>query len=113
MGAAAFQQGADGPQRGRELTVELASDGGGAAVGVVQAEQDAQRRRLARAVRAEEAGDPAGQCPEADVAHGRRSAVVFGQVGYLDHARSLSPGAPARQRSKVDSSAQRSAKPDS
>ena len=48
--------------------------------------QDPHRRRFAGAVRAKEAEDLSPLHPEADVVHGRNSAVALGEMLHLDHS---------------------------
>src|SRR3954454_17690640 len=55
-----------------------------------QPEQNSQRGRLARAVRAEEACDRALADRERETVHGHGLAVALAKVDDLDHARTLS-----------------------
>ena len=85
-----------------ELTVQLggvaprvaAEDGRGAAVGAQQAEQDADRRRLARAVGSEEAVDLALADAEVESVEGDGGAERLAEAGHGDdigHARDATP----------------------
>jgi hypothetical protein len=67
------------------LAVVLAVDGDVAASRTVEPEDQAHRRRLARAVRAEEAGDDAGLDDEAQVVDRPLLAVVLREPAGLDH----------------------------
>ena len=58
-----------------------------------QAEDAAHRRRLARAVRAEESGDPARLDGHGEVVDGDAGAVLLGQAVDLDHAPSMDSAA--------------------
>ena len=63
-----------------------------------QAEDAAQRRRLARAVRPEEAGDPAGLDGDGEVVDGDAGAVGLRQSVELDHRPSMASVATTGQR---------------
>ena len=58
-----------------------------------QAEDAAHRRRLARAVRAEESGDPARLDGHGEVVDGDAGAVLLGQADDLDHPSSMASAA--------------------
>ena len=79
-----LQRGADDRHRLRDVVVAVAADGRGAAGRADQAEQHAQRGRLARAVGAEEAGDAAGLDGEGQAVDGGEVAEPLGQVAHLD-----------------------------
>src|SRR5262249_45072288 len=68
-----------------KLAELLAAHGDRAASGTVQAEYQPHRGRLARPVRAEEPGDPAGLDREGQLVHGQLGAVPFGDPPCLDH----------------------------
>jgi hypothetical protein len=72
-------------QRRGELAVALAVEGGGARGRRVEAEDQAHRRRLARAVRAEEAGHDTGSDREGQIIDRPLRSVVLGEAGDLDH----------------------------
>ena len=76
-----------GPALGLDRLVEdvEARDDGFALGGRHEAGEDAHRRRLAGAVRAEEAEDLAALDAEADVVDRRDAAVAFREVLDLDH----------------------------
>jgi hypothetical protein len=60
--------------------------------GAGQAEDAAHRRRLARAVGAEEAGDPAGLDGDRQAVDGDAAAIRLRQPDELDHAVSMASG---------------------
>ena len=76
-----------------ELGVLAAEDGGGPGGRGGQADHHAHGRRLAGAVGAQEAGDPARGGGEGDVVDGAQAAVRPGQVADFDHV----PKTPARR----------------
>src|ERR1035441_4503534 len=55
----------------------------------VEAHDHPHRRRLARAVRAEEARYDAGAYAEAELVHGKLGTVMLGQALGLDHGRAF------------------------
>ena len=69
-----------------------AADPGGAGRRAVQAEDEAQGGGLPGAVRAEEAGDPAGKHAEGEVVHGALAAVLLGEALYVDAGHGGQPG---------------------
>src|SRR5262249_33155532 len=71
-------------QRGAQAAVRAAADRRAARVGPVQAEDDAHRGGLARAVRADKAGDLTGADGEGEAVDGDRAAVPLAQLTYLD-----------------------------
>ena len=77
----------DMPQRVDDVAVCVTADAGAARGRGDQAEQSAQGRRLARAVRPEEPRDLPGRDREAQVVHGAHVAVVLGQPADLDDVR--------------------------
>jgi transcription elongation GreA/GreB family factor len=77
--AALLEDGADGARRLGALGVRRAADRRAAARRANQAEKDAQRRRLARAVGTEKARDRAGADLEREVVDGGRGRVALGQ----------------------------------
>ena len=79
-----LQRGPHGAERVGEVDVALAVDRRGAARGVDQPEQHAQRRGLAGAVGPEEAGDPAGLDVEAQVVDGDEGPEALAQPPDLD-----------------------------
>ncbi len=81
-----LEQRADLAQRGGGVGVAVAVDGDAARGRAVQAEDHAHRRRLAGAVGAEEAGDPAGLDGEVDAVDGDLRAVRLGEAAGDDHA---------------------------
>ena len=84
-----LEQRADFVQRRRVVAVALAVDGDGAGRRRVEAEDQAHRGRLARPVRAEEAGDDSRLDGEAEAVDGALRAVVLRQVVCLDHPRAI------------------------
>ncbi|EOY50370.1 hypothetical protein SLI_5662 [Streptomyces lividans 1326] len=76
----------------RQPAVRVAADGHVARRGVVQAQDHPHRRRLARAVGPQEAGDGTGPHLEGEVVHGGLVAVSLGQADSLDHAPHPSEG---------------------
>ncbi len=76
-------------QRPAQLAEADAVDGGGARVGHVEAQDHAHRRGLARAVRAEEAGDHARGDAEAETVDGHSLAIALGQSCGDDHGSSF------------------------
>ena len=64
-------------ERPRQLGIAAAVHQGGSGVGSVEPKEDAQGRGLARAVRADEAGNDAGAHRERQVVHGNRGAVAL------------------------------------
>ena len=82
----AVRQSADAPPRGERLRRDVdAVDPGAAGIGSDDGVEHAQRRRLARAVRAEQARDPAVGRREADAADGAHLAEGFVYVLDFDH----------------------------
>jgi hypothetical protein len=79
------QQRADLVQRADQAVIPLAFDQGGAGGGRVQTQDDPHRGRLARAVRAEEAGHVAGPDREAQPVHRGHRAEALDQPVDLDH----------------------------
>jgi hypothetical protein len=73
------QQRADPVQPARPVAERYAVDGRRTGGGAVQAEHQAQGGRLARTVRPEETGDPAGPYHEGEVVDRDRAAVPFGK----------------------------------
>ncbi|ELS56589.1 putative Nodulation ABC transporter NodI [Streptomyces viridochromogenes Tue57] len=90
------QQGADLAGGVGQLAVRIAADGDLARGRVVQAQDHPHRRRLARAVGAQEAGDGAGPHLEGQVVHSGLVAVALGQADSLDHAPHPSKGSGQR-----------------
>src|SRR6185503_15473165 len=82
---AGFEQRTDLVQRRRVIAVVLAVDGHVPGGRRVEAEDQAHRRRLAGAVRPEEAGHDAGLDGEGEVVDGTLVPVVLRQVACLDH----------------------------
>ena len=83
---ARLQQGADLVQRRRMLAVVLAVHLRVAGRRRVEPEHQPHRRRLPRAVRAEETGDDAGPHRERQIVDGALVAVVLGEIARLDQA---------------------------
>jgi hypothetical protein len=75
-----------------QLAVRVAADRDTSRGGVVQAQDHAHRRRLARAVGPEEAGDGAWPHLEGQIVHCGLVAVALGQADSLDHAPHPSEG---------------------
>ena len=71
------------------ICVGPAVDSHGARRRAVQAQDEPHGRRLAGAVRPEEAGDHARPDSEVEAVYGGLGAVAFGQLARLDHAGSL------------------------
>ena len=84
-----LEQRADFVQRCRMVAVELPVDGDGAGRRRIEPEDEAHRGRLARSVRAEEAGDDSRLDGEAEPVDGALRAVVLRQVVGLDHLRTF------------------------
>src|SRR3954468_12386642 len=84
MEARLLEDGADVGARMRQPLVARAVEAGLAGVGVDQSEQDAQRRALAGAVRAEEAGDAPGLHGERQVLDRLDLAEALAQALELD-----------------------------
>src|SRR5215510_2412378 len=81
-------------QRPAQLAVAAAADARLPRVGLVQAEDEPHRGRLARPVGAEKAGhDPRAQV-EAERLDRERGAVAFGQIADFDHVISRVTGTP-------------------
>jgi hypothetical protein len=80
-----FEQGADLAKRGREVGVAAAVDPHVTRGGGVQAENEAHRRRLARAVGAQEAGDDSRLHGETEIRDGGPFTVELGETACLDH----------------------------
>lgn len=70
------------------------ADSGGAAGGPVEAEDQSHGGGLARAVRSEESGDPAGTHTERETVHGTGGTVILGEFVDVDsgHVLSLAAG---------------------
>jgi hypothetical protein len=98
------EQRADLVQRADHVPVPAAADQRRAGGGPVQAEDEPQRGRLARAVRPQEAGHPAGTDREAQPVQRGHQAKPPGQPIDLDHDRAPSAG-PRRSRSVIRPSA--------
>ena len=104
---AVLEHGADLRARVRELLVGDAAEGRGAGVRADQAEQHAQRGRLAGAVRAEEAGHAAGLDLEGEVVDGdrrSRSAWSCGDATWSHRMPGSGPDGAAAHRARVGAS---------
>ena len=90
--------------RGRTSFTILAADLDGAVIGVLEAGDGAQQRRLAAARGADQHGEFAVGNVEVDAAHGMNAAIVLVQSGYLQmRHRNLSFSATHRaQRQAAD-----------
>ena len=88
MDVSGVEQRTDLEQRLVQLAVALAVERGGASLEPVETEHAAHRGALARPVRPEEAGDPAGVHVEAQVVDRDLLAEAFGDVSDLDHVMS-------------------------
>src|SRR5207253_9086869 len=82
---ARFQDGADPTHRVVKLVVAVTKHARPPGCRLSQPEQESQGRRLASAVRTEEAGDGAGLEREREVLDGDELAVALGQQGDRDH----------------------------
>ena len=80
---------ADQQTRVRDVAVAVPPDRDAPRAGRREADHDAHRGGLARAVRPEEAGDPARSCHEGHVVDGPVAAVRLGYSVNCDHASSL------------------------
>jgi hypothetical protein len=89
MGVERLEQGADATRGVAELRIPLAEDGGGAGCRPDEPENRAHRRRLARSVRAEEAGDLPRMDRKREVVDCEGRAELFAEALDLDHARTL------------------------
>jgi hypothetical protein len=89
MGIERLEQHADAPDGVLELGVRPAEDRGPARSRADEAEKRTHRRRLARAVRAEEPRDPTGLDGEGEVVDGERRAEPLREALDLDHLTTL------------------------
>ena len=97
MKARALEHGAHGARRVGEVHIGGALHGRRAARGVGEAEDHPQRRRLARSVGAEKAGDQPRLDLEADPVHRSHAAEALGQVAHLDRAHRCHLPLPGRE----------------
>jgi hypothetical protein len=89
MPGARVDQGPHAAHRAGQVAVGPAEHGHPSRGGPGQPEDAAHRRRLAGAVRAEEAGDPARLDGHGEIVDGDAGAVLLGQAVDLDHAPSM------------------------
>ena len=85
MDLARLEHGADAVERAVELGIGDAEDRGAAGIGMDEPEHRAERRRLAGAVRAEEARDRARLDPEAEPGDRLRLPEALAEPVDLDH----------------------------
>jgi hypothetical protein len=95
---ARLEQRPDLVQRRGMVAVVAAVDGDVPVRGRVEAEDQAHRRRLARAVRAEEAGHHAGLDREGEAVDGALVPVILRQPARFDHVPKLGPEHERRMR---------------